>query len=192
MAGTERTETMGTDKNITQLNDGRVLNREVFYKGDTIIKQGDQGYRAYYIENGQVEVSVNDGNHVISVSKLGAGEIFGEMAIIQHGDRTATVKALEATTVTVISKGEIEKLIDKIEQKALQALLRVMSERLKQANQGQMQHYKNLAEFQDRMTGLVEKADIDISKEKRDAFRQEAEPLLKQLENLLDKYQGGE
>lgn len=182
---------MSAENDIKHLHSNRVLNREVFYKGDTIIRQGDQGYRAYYIENGSVEVTVNDGDHVISVSKLGMGEIFGEMAIIQHGECTATVKALEATTVTVISKGEIEKLIDKIEQKALQALLRVLSERLKQANQGQMQHYKNLAEFQDRMTGLVEKAGVDISKDKRDEFRKEAEPLLKQLEDLLDKYKNG-
>ncbi len=179
------------DKNLKHLHSNRVLNREVFYKGDTIIKQGDPGYRAYYIESGQVEVTVKEGPHVISVSKLGRGEIFGEMAIIQHCDRTATVKALEATAVTVISQDEIEKLIDKIEQKALQALLRVLSDRLRTANHGQMQHYKNLAEFQDRMAGLVESAHQEISKEKREAFRSEAEPLLEQLESLLEKYKSG-
>lgn len=181
---------MGTDSTKHGKSD-RILNREVFYKGDTIIKQGDEGYRAYYIESGTVEVSVQDGAHVVSVSKLGRGEIFGEMAIIQHSQRNATVKAIEQTTLTVISKDEIEKMVDKIEQKALQALLRVLSQRLKKANQGQLQHYKNLAEFQDRMSGLMEKANTSISTDKRDAFRQEAEPLIEQLEDLLDRYKGG-
>jgi CRP/FNR family cyclic AMP-dependent transcriptional regulator len=179
---------MEADKNSKHLHSNRVLNREIFYKDDIIINQGDAGYNAYYIESGMVEVTVREGPHVISVSKLGMGEIFGEMAIIQHCERSATVKALEATTVTVISKGEIEKMVDKIEQKALQALLRVLSARLKSANHGQMEHYKNLAEFQDRMAGLVQKADQGINKHKRDDFRNEAEPLLKQLEELMDKY----
>ena len=181
---------MGTD-NIKRGKSDRILNREVFYKGDTIIKQGDEGYRAYYIESGKVEVSVRDGEHAVSVSTLGKGEVFGEMAIIQHSQRTATVKALEQTTLTVISKDEIENMVEKIEQKALQALLRVLSQRLKQANQGQLQHYKNLAEFQDRMTGLMEKANTSISADKREEFRNEAEPLLKQLEALLDRYKSG-
>ena len=179
---------MEADKDLKHLHSNRVLNREVFYKGDTIIKQGDSGYRAYYIESGSVEVTVREGPHVISVSTLGEGEIFGEMAIIQHCERSATVRALEATAVTVIAKDEIERMVDKIEQKALQALLRVLSARLKNANHGQMEHYKNLAEFQDRMAGLVQKADKGISKHKRNDFRNEAEPLLKQLEKLLDKY----
>lgn len=181
---------MGTD-NKTHGKKSRVLNREVFYKDDIIIKQGDQGCRAYYIENGQVEVSVQDGAHIVSVSKLGRGEIFGEMSIIQHTQHSASVKALEQTTLTVISKSDIEKMIDKIEQQALRALLRVLSDRLKKSNQKQLQHYKSLAEFHDHMTGLIDKISTSINTDEQDNFRKEAEPLLEQLTDLLDHYRSG-
>lgn len=169
----------------------RVLNREVFYPGDIIIRQGDPGYRAFYIENGHVEIRVHDGPHVVSVSHLGPGEIFGEMSLIDGGNRTASAIAVESTTVTVISKDELDKVIDHVEQKSVKALLHVLISRLRRANQGQLQHYKNLTSFQDRVTGLVEHAGEGIDGSKREAFRKEAEPLLEQLDELLARYQNG-
>ena len=62
----------------------RLLTREVFYKGQTIIEQDVSGNRAFYIERGMVEVLVRDGPYMVRVAVLGAGEIFGEMALIEH------------------------------------------------------------------------------------------------------------
>ena len=166
----------------------RVLSREVFYKGQTIIRQGSGGYRAFYIEKGRVEVRVQEGPHSVKVSELGAGEIFGEMALIEHTDRTATVIALEDTTVTVISNQEMEAKINMIEDKSAVGLIHILIERLCAANRGQIQHYRNLAEFQDRMAGMIEKASNGIDERKRRQFREEATPLLEQLEALLDSY----
>ncbi len=166
----------------------RILSRDVYYPGQTIIEQDSAGHRAFYIEKGRVEVVVRDGHHHVRVAELGPGEIFGEMALIEHRERSAAVRALENTTVTVITEAELEHKISRIEDKAVCTLIHVFIDRLRQANQCQLAQYRSLAEFQDRIAGLVEKAHHGVSEEHRRDFRKEAEPLLEQLQELLDKY----
>ncbi|MEC7029533.1 MAG: cyclic nucleotide-binding domain-containing protein [Pseudomonadota bacterium] len=175
-------------KDLETTGKSKILNREIFYKGQTIIEQDSSSNRAFYIESGTVEISVRENQHSVSISKLGAGEIFGEMGLISHEPRSASAKAIEDTTVTIITEDMLNKRIEAISDKAIRKLIRVLIERLTQSNKGQLLHYKNLAEFQDRVIGLMNKADTGITKSKRAAFRDEAEPLLAQLEALLDKY----
>lgn len=61
----------------------------VYAKGDTIIKQGDEGDNFYIIDEGEVDVFVN-GNHVTTI---GEGYGFGELALIYGQPRAATVTA---------------------------------------------------------------------------------------------------
>lgn len=168
----------------------RVLSREVRYKGQDIIHQGDDGYRAYYIERGRVEILVKDGQHQLKVAEMGAGDIFGEMALITRGPRTATVRAIEECVFTIISRDEIEGKINTIKDKAIRALINVLAERLRNTTQGQMVQYKSLAEFQDRVTGLVDGVQEGIPAESRDAFRNDVTPLLEDLQKVLDRYKG--
>lgn len=166
----------------------RILNRDAFYKGQTIIEQGSTGNRAFYIEKGQVEILVREGAHTVRVGLLGPGEIFGEMALIEHDTCSATVKATTDTTLTVISARELEDKINNIEDKAVRALLFVMMDRVKASNKGQVAQYKNFAEFQDRIAGLVEKTARGVSYRDRQKFREEVGPLLQQLDDLLAVY----
>ncbi len=167
----------------------RIMNRQVFYPGDIIVEQDSSANRAFYIENGRVEVVVRDDMHMLVVSELGAGEIFGEMALIENDTRSATVRAVEETVVSEITHEELERRIENTEDKAIRSLIYLFAHRLRQANRSQMAHYKNLAEFQDRVAGLMKKAaDTKVSRQKRDHFRDEIMPLLSELDMVLNKY----
>ncbi len=166
----------------------RILHREVFFKGKAIIEQGDDGYRAYYIERGRVEVLVRDGKRQLKVAEMGPGDLFGEMALITNAPRSATVRALEDCTLTIIARDEIEGKIKRIDDVAIRALINVLADRLRQATLGQLDHYSNLADFQDRIAGIVETVDVDISEKDRQAFRSEVTPLLNDLQKVLDRY----
>jgi CRP/FNR family transcriptional regulator len=62
-----------------------------FDKGATIFAQGDQGDRLYIVASGEVEVRVGDNpKSARSQVFLGRGQIFGEMALIDRGPRSAT------------------------------------------------------------------------------------------------------
>jgi len=66
----------------------------MFRAGDTIMSEGEGGNSAFLIVSGSVEVSVGQGANPKTVGTLGAGEVFGEMCLIEPAPRSATVKAV--------------------------------------------------------------------------------------------------
>lgn len=176
-------------KSKTAKNKQDILKRVVFTAGRTVIEQGDVDARAYFIESGKVEVIVEDQPHQLKITELGAGEVFGEMTLVDRGTRTATVRAVETTTVTVISHADLKHRIDSIDDIMLKALIKILIRRLQDTTRGQMDQYKSLSEFQERITGMVDRIQEGITQDKRDAFRKEIEPLLDQMQEVFDKYQ---
>lgn len=60
-----------------------------FAAGETLAEEGEAGRTFIVIEKGQVTVAV----HGREVARLGPGDAFGEMALIDKSARSATVKA---------------------------------------------------------------------------------------------------
>lgn len=79
--------------------------RQIFEPGDIIMRQGDAGENAYLIEEGQVEIYVTaaDGKEQI-LGRRGTGAIVGEMAIVDNKVRTASVRAVEPSTLLAVSR----------------------------------------------------------------------------------------
>lgn len=89
------------------------LDREIFKGGQQIFKAGDPGNCAYLIESGSVEVLGMRHGREYRLTLLGKGEMFGEVALIDHQPRTATVRAVEDTVLVPISRKLVEGLLDK-------------------------------------------------------------------------------
>src|SRR5262245_10843133 len=101
--------------------------------GDVIIQENDVGDTAYVIDHGQVEVSKQlDGQHV-HLAYLGAGEIFGEMSLVDEKPRSATVTAVTGTVVSEIRRDEFFHRLQTDPKVAL-TLLKVLFERLREAH----------------------------------------------------------
>ncbi len=83
-----------------------------FAAGSRIFEEGDRGDCAYMIERGYVEVSsvARGAKEVLAV--LGAGEVFGEMALLDGYERSATATALHETVVAPISRQQLEQTIE--------------------------------------------------------------------------------
>jgi CRP-like cAMP-binding protein len=65
-----------------------------FMAGATLVRHGDAARGAYVIREGMAEAEVTlPGGEKLVVAKLGAGSVFGEMALIELGTCTATVRA---------------------------------------------------------------------------------------------------
>jgi EAL domain-containing protein (putative c-di-GMP-specific phosphodiesterase class I) len=89
------------------------LDRKVFAAGEQIFKIGDAGDCAYIIERGVVEVFTMDQGVERLVCSLGRDELFGEIALIDHQPRTATVRAAEKTVLVPIRRRLMEGLLEK-------------------------------------------------------------------------------
>jgi len=101
-----------------------------------IFRVGDRGYNAYFIEDGQVEVSIDRDGKKVVVAELNAGEIFGEMSMIDDAPRSATVTALVDTEVIVIERSRMIKPLSSIDP-MMNLLLRIVLTRFRNS-QSQM------------------------------------------------------
>jgi small-conductance mechanosensitive channel len=71
-----------------------------FSKGETIIRQGQTGSSMFAVHDGVVAVRVGEDE----VARLGAGDFFGEMALLTGENRAADVIALTDVVVIEITK----------------------------------------------------------------------------------------
>ncbi|XP_054720906.1 cAMP-dependent protein kinase type II regulatory subunit-like [Uloborus diversus] len=76
-------------------------------KGDNIVIEGDEGDGMYIIEEGMVKVV--KGNK--EICKLGKASYFGEMALVKHQPRAATVTAVENTKLAFLDVQAFERLL---------------------------------------------------------------------------------
>ncbi len=106
------------------------LNREVFKEGEQIFRVGDPGDCAYVIESGRVEVYVVNQGLELLLSSLGKGEMFGEIALIDHQSRTANVRAAEQTVLIPVARKLVDNLLHKSDP-ILRHLLMVILERFR-------------------------------------------------------------
>lgn len=92
---------------ITQLKtqESPGFGREHFEANEVIFRQGDRGDRLYIIVDGQVEVVKEDpGKGEEILGRLGAGECFGEMALVNDNPRMATVRSLSSTNLLTVDR----------------------------------------------------------------------------------------
>lgn len=72
----------------------RVARPVSFVPGATLVRHGETARGAYVVREGTVEAAVTmPGGDTVTVARLGPGDIFGEMALIELGSCTATIRA---------------------------------------------------------------------------------------------------
>ncbi|OGT04268.1 MAG: hypothetical protein A3F73_08090 [Gallionellales bacterium RIFCSPLOWO2_12_FULL_59_22] len=111
------------------------LDREVFAAGELIFEAGDAGDCAYLIEAGSVEIFIPDQGAERKVSSMAKGEMFGEIALIDHQPRTATVRAAEKTVLVPVRRKLLDGLLEKSDP-ILRHLLLVILERFRSKQGG--------------------------------------------------------
>jgi CPA2 family monovalent cation:H+ antiporter-2 len=76
--------------------------------GERILRAGEEADGVYFISKGEVEVSVA-GRRI----KLGAGDVFGEMALISGRPRSADVTALDYSKFAMLSQRDFRQFLRK-------------------------------------------------------------------------------
>lgn len=69
-----------------------------FAVDDVIFEEGSTGRELFVVLDGEVEIAKIDGARKTSIIKLGKGEFFGEMAVIDGSARSATAIASAPNT----------------------------------------------------------------------------------------------
>jgi eukaryotic-like serine/threonine-protein kinase len=123
------------------LQGGGWFETRVFRAGQNIVCEGEFGDAAYIIERGRCEVYKNVRGERLLLRRLESGDVFGETAVLTGAPRTATVTAVEDTTVKVITADSLNRELDRSPWlaafvRSLAALFREADDRLSQPPAG--------------------------------------------------------
>ncbi|MCB1139649.1 MAG: ion transporter [Leptospiraceae bacterium] len=89
------------------------LSPQVFTPGDTIFHYGDPGREMYMISQGTVEVLGKSREHIATLSD---GQFFGEVALLFHAPRNATVKAIDYCDIYSLDRQTFEEILNRYPQ----------------------------------------------------------------------------
>ena len=108
-------------------------------EGDVLFKEDDKGNYICFIVSGSLEVYVKkkQSNKKTVLATLTRGQSIGEMAIIESLPRSATVAALETSTMYILSKSAFDLILTKhphIGIKLLKGVSNILSNNLRQTS----------------------------------------------------------
>ncbi|MDA0368938.1 MAG: cyclic nucleotide-binding domain-containing protein [Proteobacteria bacterium] len=100
---------------------------QLFREGTTIFDAGDPGSHAYLVQAGVVEIRAPDGS---IIDTLGAGDFFGEMALVDTAPRSAQAVATKDTSCAIFSREVVEDAINRSDF-LVASLIRLLARRLR-------------------------------------------------------------
>jgi CRP/FNR family transcriptional regulator, cyclic AMP receptor protein len=111
------------------------LSRTIYHAGTAVARIDDPGEAIYLIVEGTVKVAVDqpDGSSVI-LAILGAGEVLGEMSVVQSAGRSATIITLERSTMLWMNRTAFQECMQSVPMIAAN-LARILASRLRLANE---------------------------------------------------------
>lgn len=106
----------------------------VFGVDDVIFEEGSTGRELFVVLDGEVEIAKINGTSKTSITKLGKGEFFGEMAVIDGSARSATaIASIPNTKVMRINHARFVYLVSQQPAFALM-VMDALSKRLRASN----------------------------------------------------------
>ena len=106
------------------------LTEKTFHPGDLVFSQGEAGVAMYVVKSGDLQIL--DGNHVYET--VSAGAVIGEMAVVDGGPRSATVRAIAPSVVIPVDQRRFLFMVQQTPFFALR-LMGVMARRLRAMNE---------------------------------------------------------
>lgn len=86
----------------------KLLRAQIFEPGDVIIRQGEPGHSMYFIAGGEVEIDLPKQR-----VRIGAGNFFGEIAVLKNTKRSATVTAASRVNLLVLEAHDLRALMNR-------------------------------------------------------------------------------
>ena len=86
----------------------KLLRAQIFEPGDVIIRQGEPGHSMFFIAGGEVEIELPKKR-----VRIGAGNFFGEMAVLKNAKRSATVTAGSRANLLVLEAHDLRALMNR-------------------------------------------------------------------------------
>lgn len=112
-------------------------------KGEFLIEEGSESNEMYWLISGKLNITKrNQKGENIIIGEANPGELVGEMSFLETLPRSASVKAMEESDVIIIPHERFVNIFDG-QPIWFKSLMRVLSKRLRNANQVIAQNYQH-------------------------------------------------
>lgn len=100
-----------------------------------VIKEGEHGRHLYAVMSGKLQVQRRGQNgETVELATLSAGDVFGELALIDFGERSASVVSSEPCRLLGFDRLDMVKLPAELAAKLYRNVGTLMAERLRRSN----------------------------------------------------------
>lgn len=106
----------------------------IFEEGELVFRQGEMGDTMYILHEGTLAVVREKDGAGTVVARLDRGDVVGEMALVDEGPRSATVRAIERSTLIPITRDFFLKHSNR-DTKFILTLIESLSSRLEKVNE---------------------------------------------------------
>lgn len=110
-------------------------NFKSYKTGEVIFRENDPGMFFYVVKTGKIELR----REGVLLEVIGPGQIFGEMALIEHSTRSATATAQTDCDIVPVDEEKFTFMVSQTPYFALE-VLRVMAKRLRHTTEEAVQH----------------------------------------------------
>ncbi|MES2793858.1 MAG: FAD-dependent oxidoreductase [Planctomycetota bacterium] len=97
-----------------KLTEKNAIAQAHFEPGEMVFEQGDVGDCLYILVEGEVEILVTQDGEQKSVARLSQGEYFGEMALLKHQARSASVRCVTSVELLILRRGDFQSLVSNL------------------------------------------------------------------------------
>jgi len=112
----------------------QIETNKTYLDGQIIFEEGSSGDGVYVVQSGKVEISRKVGGEKMVIEILPPDEIFGELGCISKATRSATARALGATTIGMIDRTFIDQEMNKLSA-SFKEILASLATRLKKTSE---------------------------------------------------------
>lgn len=115
----------------------RYMSLHSMARNEVLFEEGESSRYLCFIVDGALQISKQGSNGESVLAKIPAGRMVGEMSLFDQYARSATAKAIEATSVAIISQENVDKLClerPAIGVKVLKGVARIMSLNLRRTS----------------------------------------------------------
>jgi CRP/FNR family transcriptional regulator len=106
-----------------------------FEPGEVVFREGDESDTCYIVREGRARATHEHGDgRAITLATFGPGDIFGELAMFENERRSATVEAIEPTSVVAVLGPDMRALMREHSEIATRLVI-ALGRRLREANE---------------------------------------------------------
>jgi CRP-like cAMP-binding protein len=163
-----------------------ILERRFAAKDSLLMEEGEFGAQAFLIQSGSVRVFTKNEGLEVELARLGVGEIFGEMAMIFDGPRTASVQAIEDCQLIAISRLQF---LDKLnESEALiRGIVMMLTRRIVDVNNSLINKKSDVGDLKDAVQTIYQNVAFSLPGAEKVSFQRKVLP---KLEAFMEELEG--